>query len=107
MLPWLPKIPMTRIRKPISPPVVSSPSFSVCSSFSLCDRPLRYAVLGAGIAGLSVVWHLLQHSIKDLWIDIYNEVGIGGGASGGLLHPYSPNGSSLLFLYLRAMLTVG
>ncbi|KAK1549784.1 hypothetical protein Q3G72_007787 [Acer saccharum] len=64
---------------------VSSPS----------QRPLRYAVLGAGFAGLSVVWHLLKHSPKELHlrIDIYDEAGIGGGASGvsgGLLHPYSP-----------------
>ncbi|CAK9329707.1 unnamed protein product [Citrullus colocynthis] len=58
-------------------------------------RPLRYAVLGAGFAGLSVTWHLLKLCPKDvpLRIDIYDEVGIGGGASGvagGLLHPYSP-----------------
>ncbi|KAL1363459.1 hypothetical protein AAHE18_03G150700 [Arachis hypogaea] len=62
---------------------------------SLSQRSLRCAVLGAGFAGLSVVWHLLKHSPKelDLRIDIYDEVGIGGGASGisgGLLHPYSP-----------------
>ena len=32
---------------------------------------------------------------KEMRIDIYDEVGIGGGASGisgGLLHPYSPKG---------------
>lgn len=62
---------------------------------SLSPRPLRYAVLGAGFAGLSVTWHLLKLCPKDvpLRIDIYDEVGIGGGASGvagGLLHPYSP-----------------
>lgn len=39
----------------------------------------------------------MQHSSKDLplLVDIYDEVGIGGGASGvagGLLHPYSPKG---------------
>lgn len=39
----------------------------------------------------------LQGSPKELnlRIDIYDEVGIGGGASGiagGLLHPYSPKG---------------
>lgn len=39
----------------------------------------------------------LQNSPKrlDLKIDLYDEVGIGGGASGiagGLLHPYSPKG---------------
>ncbi|GMI84360.1 hypothetical protein like AT2G22650 [Hibiscus trionum] len=62
---------------------------------SLSQRPLRYAVLGAGFAGLSVAWHLLKESPKDLHlhIDLYDEMGIGGGASGvsgGLLHPYSP-----------------
>ncbi|KAG8471918.1 hypothetical protein CXB51_036218 [Gossypium anomalum] len=62
---------------------------------SLSHRPLRYAVLGAGFAGLSVAWHLLKESPKDLnlHIDLYDEMGIGGGASGvsgGLLHPYSP-----------------
>ncbi|WJX29398.1 hypothetical protein P8452_18046 [Trifolium repens] len=59
------------------------------------QHPLRFAVLGAGFAGLSVVWHLFKQSPKELSlkIDIYDEVGIGGGASGisgGLLHPYSP-----------------
>ncbi|EPS73177.1 hypothetical protein M569_01580, partial [Genlisea aurea] len=54
-----------------------------------------YAVLGAGFAGLSVAWNLLQLSFKesDVCVDIYDEVGIGGGASGvagGLLHPYTP-----------------
>ncbi|KAG2668367.1 hypothetical protein I3760_15G157500 [Carya illinoinensis] len=72
------------------------------SSVSLSQRPLRLAVLGAGFAGLSVAWHLLQESPKDLRlrIDIYDEVGIGGGASGvsgGLLHPYSPKGKLLLW----------
>ncbi|KAH1033255.1 hypothetical protein J1N35_045429 [Gossypium stocksii] len=62
---------------------------------SLSHRPLRYAVLGAGFAGLSVAWHLLKESPKglNLHIDLYDEMGIGGGASGvsgGLLHPYSP-----------------
>ncbi|KAH7841946.1 hypothetical protein Vadar_004436 [Vaccinium darrowii] len=74
----------------------SSSSFaSVRCASSLSQPPLRYAVLGAGFAGFSVAWHLLQHSSKELpmCIDIYDEVGIGGGASGvagGLLHPYSP-----------------
>ncbi|XP_075675203.1 uncharacterized protein LOC142643147 isoform X3 [Castanea sativa] len=70
------------------------------STLSLSQRPLRYAVVGAGFAGLSVAWHLLNSSGKDLGlhIDIYDEVGIGGGASGvsgGLLHPYSPKGKLL------------
>ncbi|XP_012071448.1 uncharacterized protein LOC105633467 isoform X2 [Jatropha curcas] len=78
-------------------PLLSS-SFHCSSSLSL--PPLRYAVLGAGFAGLSVVWHLLKHSHKELnvRIDIFDEVGIGGGASGvsgGLLHPYSPKAKLL------------
>ncbi|KAJ0030457.1 hypothetical protein Pint_14675 [Pistacia integerrima] len=67
---------------------------------SLPQRPVRYAVLGAGFAGLSVAWHLLKESAKelDVYIDIYDEIGIGGGASGvsgGLLHPYSPKAKLL------------
>ncbi|KAH9293723.1 hypothetical protein KI387_041070, partial [Taxus chinensis] len=55
----------------------------------------EYAVLGGGFAGISVAWHLLQHCSKTspMCIEIYDEVGLGGGASGvsgGLLHPYSP-----------------
>jgi len=48
----------------------------------------------------------LQQSPKELnlRVDIYDEVGIGGGASGisgGLLHPYSPKGFSF---YSRTVL---
>ncbi|KAK4769487.1 hypothetical protein SAY86_027637 [Trapa natans] len=73
----------------------SSPSSVRCCSSSLPLRPIRYAVLGAGFAGLSVAWHLLKHSPIDLHltVDIFDESGIGCGASGvagGLLHPYSP-----------------
>lgn len=76
--------------------VCSIPHSSVRShNTSLTQHSLSCAVLGAGFAGLSVVWHLFKHSPKELnlKIDIYDEVGIGGGASGiagGLLHPYSP-----------------
>ncbi|KAG6410470.1 hypothetical protein SASPL_128531 [Salvia splendens] len=77
--------------------VISTPITSLyvrCSS-TVSPRPLRYAVLGAGFAGLSVAWNLLRHGSKDshLSVDIYDEAGVGGGASGiagGLLHPYSP-----------------
>ncbi|XP_043813610.1 uncharacterized protein LOC110617837 isoform X3 [Manihot esculenta] len=76
--------------------ITASPTLHSAAAYSSPTfRPLRYAVLGAGFAGLSVVWHLLKHSPKgsNLRIDIFDEVGIGGGASGvsgGLLHPYSP-----------------
>ncbi|CAN1166602.1 hypothetical protein LINPERHAP2_LOCUS26787 [Linum perenne] len=64
-------------------------------------RPVKYAVLGAGFAGLSVAWHLLKQDSPrelNLRVDLYDEAGIGGGASGvsgGLLHPYSPKGKLL------------
>ncbi|KAL7600569.1 hypothetical protein Lser_V15G23846 [Lactuca serriola] len=72
-----------------------SPVVAFSSSSRLHQQSLRYAVLGAGFAGLSVAWHLLEHSPIELHIsiDVLDEVGIGGGASGvsgGLLHPYSP-----------------
>ncbi|KAJ9557989.1 hypothetical protein OSB04_012603 [Centaurea solstitialis] len=72
-----------------------SPAAAVSSSSNLHQRSLRYAVLGAGFAGLSVAWHLLEQSPIGLHIcvDVLDDVGIGGGASGvsgGLLHPYSP-----------------
>ncbi|KAL5547656.1 hypothetical protein UlMin_002887 [Ulmus minor] len=80
------------------PPFVAFSSSS--TSTSLSNSPLRLAVLGAGFAGLSVAWHLLSESAKELnlCIDLYDEIGIGGGASGisgGLLHPYSPKAKLL------------
>ncbi|KAL9223916.1 hypothetical protein vseg_000008 [Gypsophila vaccaria] len=71
----------------------SSSLSSLHSSSSSSSR--RCAVLGAGFAGLSVAWHLLSTSPphQKLHVDIFDESGIGGGASGvsgGLIHPYSP-----------------
>ncbi|VVB02275.1 unnamed protein product [Arabis nemorensis] len=77
------------------------PRFSELPRAAFPNRPpLRYAVLGAGFAGISVGWHLLKDCPKDmrLSVDVYDEIGIGGGASGvsgGLLHPYSPKGKLL------------
>uniref|UniRef100_A0A7N0RG48 FAD dependent oxidoreductase domain-containing protein n=1 Tax=Kalanchoe fedtschenkoi TaxID=63787 RepID=A0A7N0RG48_KALFE len=79
---------------------VSSSSSSRSSSSYAPQSSLRYAVLGAGFAGLSVAYHLLKHSPRDsrIRVDIYDEVGLGGGASGvsgGLVHPYSPKAKLL------------
>lgn len=68
-------------------------------AFSSQSSP-RYAVLGAGFAGLSVTYHLLKQSPTDsnICVDIFDEVGLGGGASGvagGLIHPYSPKAKLL------------
>lgn len=52
----------------------------------------------------------LQHSSEDshICIDLYDEAGIGGGASGiagGLLHPYSPKGSYLYSVVFDSLLS--
>ena len=49
----------------------------------------QIAVVGAGLAGLGLAWHLLQHS--DVSVTLFDPLGPGGGASGistGLLHPF-------------------
>lgn len=53
---------------------------------------MRFAILGAGFAGLSVAWFLLHYTQGSATIDIYDPEPIGKGASGlssGLLHPYA------------------
>ncbi|WOL19396.1 hypothetical protein Cni_G28194 [Canna indica] len=75
-------------------------SLSSATTYARYKPSFRYAILGAGFAGLSVAWHLLKQSSKDfrICIDIYDDAGIGGGASGasgGLLHPYSPKAKLL------------
>lgn len=58
----------------------------------------RYAVVGAGFAGMAACWHLLQvHRSRGdaVHVDVFDAVGIAGGASGaaaGLLHPYNTRG---------------
>ncbi len=50
---------------------------------------MKVAVVGAGLAGLSVCWHLGQK--KGTQTTLFDPKGIGGGASGistGLLHPF-------------------
>lgn len=81
---------------PPSAAVVSSP----LRLPTQCHSPRRFAVLGAGFAGVSVAWHLLQHTSSSgtVSVDLFDEAGIGGGASGvsgGLLHPYNPKGKLL------------
>ena len=49
----------------------------------------KFAIVGAGFAGLSVCWHLLQTSNCE--VTLFDPLGVGGGASGvstGLLHPF-------------------
>lgn len=66
------------------------------------DNPAtqRYAVVGAGLAGLATTWHLLQRATAQqrIHVDVYDSVGIaagGSGAAAGLLHPLTPRGKLL------------
>ena len=50
---------------------------------------MKAAVIGAGFGGLALCWHLLT---KGIAVDLYDQRGLGAGASGvatGLLHPYA------------------
>lgn len=49
---------------------------------------MKVAIIGAGFSGLALSWYFLE---KGCQVDLYDEKGIGSGASGiasGLLHPY-------------------
>lgn len=53
---------------------------------------MKIAIIGAGFAGLSTAWHLLNNPSNSVDITIFDDLGIGGQASGiaaGLLHPFS------------------
>lgn len=60
---------------------------------------MSIAIIGAGFCGLATAWHLLQKR-PSLTITIFDEVGIGGGASGmaaGLMHPFAGAHAKLNF----------
>jgi len=53
---------------------------------------MKIAILGAGFAGIASTWHLLQDKTANAQITVFDENGLGGGASGvsaGLLHPFA------------------
>ncbi len=53
---------------------------------------MRFAILGAGFAGLAAAWHLLNYTQGTSTVDLFDPNPIGGGASGissGLLHPFA------------------
>ncbi|KAL9263258.1 hypothetical protein AKJ16_DCAP06740 [Drosera capensis] len=84
------------------------PIFRCAATNLLSQLPRRSfsQVCGAGFAGLSVAWHLLRQSPMELNVhtDMFDDAGIGGGASGvagGLVHPYFPKDSNLPLLNLR------
>lgn len=54
---------------------------------------MKIAVIGAGYTGIACAWHLLHSPLRprELSVTIYDQQGLGGGASGiaaGLLHPF-------------------
>lgn len=63
---------------------------------------MNIAVIGAGLAGLSLAWHLVSSSHK---VVVFDAKGIGAGASGvasGLLHPFPASASKLSFMGYEA-----
>eukprot|EP00898_Chlorokybus_atmophyticus_P003870 jgi/Chlat1/4484/Chrsp29S04423 len=90
-------------RRPARVGVVADAADSAQHSTQISPAPpKRFAVIGAGFAGIAIAYHLLQHARTGVpvAVDLYDAVGIAGGASGvagGLLHPYSPKGKLLWY----------
>lgn len=71
---------------------------TLCSAIS--PKPKRYAIIGAGFAGVATAWHLLSRSTsyQPIHVEVYDAYGLaagGSGAAAGLLHPYTPKGKVL------------
>ncbi len=84
---------------PLRQAMMHSPAQHVTTAITHA-APRRYAVIGGGIAGLAVSWHLLSHSTPASPIDLhlFDVRGLGAGGSGaaaGLLHPYTARGKVL------------
>lgn len=59
---------------------------------------MKIAVVGAGVGGLSVAWHLLELSKATIAVDIFDPLPVGEGVSGsasGLISPYTSSRASL------------
>lgn len=58
----------------------------------------RYAVVGSGLAGTAVAYRLVVEHGGRASVDVFDPLGVAGGASGacsGLLHPLAPSGAPL------------
>lgn len=65
---------------------------------------MKVAIVGAGFCGLALACALLD--LRDVQIDIFDEKGVGGGASGvscGLLHPYPGEEGKKSFMATEAL----
>jgi glycine/D-amino acid oxidase-like deaminating enzyme len=71
------------------------------SSSAAMPTTKKVCVVGAGFAGASTAFHLLERANDagmSVDVTLVDEVGIAGGASGvaaGLLHPYTPRGKTI------------
>lgn len=77
-------------------------------------RPLRVAVVGAGVAGLAFAYHAVKlatsgSAIAPLVLDVLDCRGVGAGASGaasGLVHPLGPSGKTVAWRGAEAVAAV-
>src|SRR5579864_6815899 len=64
---------------------------------------MKIAIIGAGLSGLSLAWHLIDSAS----VTLFDHKGIGGGASGiaaGLMHPYPGQQGLRSFLATEGLL---
>ena len=64
----------------------------------------KIAVIGAGFAGLSIAWHLIETG--KCVVSVFDSQGVGAGASGiaaGLLHPYPGEKAKRSYLATQAI----
>ncbi len=64
---------------------------------------MKVAIIGSGLAGLGLAWHLLSREVE---VNIFDGKGLGGGASGvasGLLHPFPASATKLSFKGYEAL----
>src|SRR5690349_16483648 len=64
---------------------------------------MKIAIIGAGLTGLSLAWHLIDNAS----VTLFDHKGIGGGASGiaaGLMHPYPGQQGMRSFLATEGLL---
>ncbi|MEW5299269.1 MAG: hypothetical protein WDW36_002301 [Sanguina aurantia] len=67
----------------------------MASGAATSKKRKKYAILGAGLAGISSAWHLLKQvpsgtAVELHLIDVTGIAAGGSGAAAGLLHPFSP-----------------
>jgi len=62
-------------------PVGSKPHLTKIRFEVAADGPKRFAVIGGGLAGVSVAWNLVAMTGATSSIDLFDAVGLAGGAT--------------------------